>query len=368
MHALVFRFRSGLLFYLWGWFILLLVSGCSEEQTDSENLRFPDPGLTLASVEYKSVDDEIFFDATLEALHQSTVASETNARVVEVPFDVNDYVEKGQVIVRFRDTDQKALLSRTQASLSEAEARLVNDRMEYERAEKVFERNVISRAQMDSLTAAYESSKARVKAAEAEVKRANEQVEHTIIRAPFAGMVVERHIQVGETATIGQPLMTGLSLEHLRALVDIPQYHIAALRQHLRARIVLPDGRSIEASEIRIPPTADPESHSFRVLVNLPSEDLGVFPGTLVKVAFARGKTDRLVVPEQALVQRGEVTGLYIVDNNNRVTFRYVRAATRTAEGLISLVSGADAGEKVALDTVQAARVYKEQTPENGSL
>ncbi|MDH5737291.1 MAG: efflux RND transporter periplasmic adaptor subunit [Gammaproteobacteria bacterium] len=339
----------------------LLATGCSESDQAPASQPFSASGLDTALIERKSVAEEIFFDGTLEALHQSTVASETNARVMEVPFDVDDRVEKGQVIVRFRNTDQSALLSRAEAALSEAQARLTNDKMEYERAEKVFAKQLVSKAQLDSLKAAYDASEARVRAAQAEVRRAKEQLEHTVIRAPYSGLVVERHIEVGETATMGQPLMTGLSLEHLRAVVDIPQNHIAPLRQHRKARVILPNGQSVEASDIRIPPTANPESHSFRVLVDLPAGELGVYPGTLIKVAFVTGSVERLTAPLQALIQRGEVTGLYVIKDNERIVFQYVRTASKTRDGLVTLVSGAQPGQRVALDPIAAAIAYRRQ-------
>lgn len=338
-----------------------LLAACAEPAPESENIEFSPVELQTVVIQREEVDEEIVFDGTLEALHKSTVASETNARVIELPFDVDDYVEKGNVIVRFRDTEQKAQMSSAEAALSEAEARYTDARLEYERAEKLYARGLIPKAQMDSATAAYESARARVRAAEAGRKRAVEQLEHTVVRAPYSGIVVTRHIEVGETATVGQPLMTGLSLEHLRAVVEIPQQHIAPLRKHRKARVIFPDGRRVEASELRIPPTADAETHTFRVLVSLPPDDHGVYPGTLVKVAFVRGRMERLVVPSESVVRRGELTAVYVIEDDNRMRFRYLRVGSPTGDGLIPVLSGLTGGERVATDGVAAAVAYKRQ-------
>jgi len=344
---------------------VLLVS-CSEPSDETGGRKFAPPDLDTVAIEQEQVDDEIMFDGTLEALHQSTVASETNARVIELPFDVNDYVEKGQVIVRFRDTNQKAQVSSAEAALSEAQAQYTDAKAAFDRAAQLLDKKLIPQSQMDSATAAFESAKARVNAAEAGRKQAIEQLEHTVVRAPYSGIVVERHIEVGETATVGQPLMTGLSLEHLRAVVEIPQQHIAPLRVHRKARVILPGGTSINASELRIPPNADPSTHTFRVLVSLPPGDHGVFPGTLVKVAFVKGETERLAVPATALVRRGEVNGVYIVGPDNRISFRYLRTAMPTANGLVPVHSGVVAGERVATDPIAAGIAYKRQLANAG--
>lgn len=345
----------------------LILAGCSEPGKDKAAVKIAPVELDTVAVKREAVPDEIMFDGTLEALQQSTVASEINARVVELPFDVNDYVEKNQVIVRFRDTDQKARLSSAEAALKEARANFTDARLARDRAEQLLEKKMIPQSQMDSANAAFEAAQARVNATEAGVKQAQEQLDHTVVRAPYSGIVVSRHIEVGEMATVGQPLMTGLSLEHLRAVVEIPQQHIGPLRVHRKARVILPDGTSVDASELRIPPNADSTTHTFRVLVSLPSGDHGVFPGTLVKVAFVSGESDRLVLPEQAIVRRGEVTGVYVVADNGGLSFRYVRLATPTATHLVPVRSGIDAGEQVATDPVRAAIAYKKQQAAIGS-
>ncbi len=184
-----------------------------------------------------------------------------------------------------------------------------------------------------------------------------------MIRAPYAGIVVARHVQLGETVAPGRQLMTGLSLEHLRAVVEIPQQHIGPLRRHRKARVILPDGASVAAAELRIPPSADPSTHSFRVLVTLPPGEHGVFPGTLVKVAFVSGEEERVLIPPESIVRRGEVTGVYVVGADGRIGLRYLRVGTATADGRVPVLAGLAAGERVATDPIAAGIAYKQQSP-----
>lgn len=311
------------------------------------------------------VERETTLDAVLEAVNRSTVASQTRARVVEILFDVGDYVEKNAVIIRFRDTEQRAQLERVRAGLAEAAARLADAETGYTRVKEVHDRGLLPRAELDKAAADLDAARARVEAAQAAVTEANENLEHTLVRAPYSGIVVERHIELGETAVIGQALMTGLSLEHLRAVVDIPQHAIAPLRVHAKARTILPDGRSIVSTELRIPPNADPATHTFRVLVSLPVADYGVFPGMLVKVAFTSHVEQQLLVPAAVVVNRSEVTAVYVVDAQGSVSFRYVRVGTPAADGRIPILAGLVSGERVARDPIAAGVAYKQQA---GSL
>jgi RND family efflux transporter MFP subunit len=270
-------------------------------------------------------------------------------------------VEKGDVIIRFRDTEQLAQLERARAGLAEANARLTDAEAAYNRVKEVHDRGLLPKAELDKAAADLDAARARVEAAQAVVDEANEGMEHTVVRAPYSGIVVERHIELGETATVGQALMTGLSLEHLRAVVDIPQHAIAPLREQGKARIILPDGLSVVSTELRIPPNADPATHTFRVLVTLPIADYGVFPGMLVKVAYTSRMEEQLLVPAAAVVYRSEVTAVYVVDAGGNVGFRYVRAGTPAADGRIPILSGLVSGEQVALDPIAAGVAYKQR-------
>jgi hypothetical protein len=126
----------------------------------------------------------------------------------------------------------------------------------------------------------------------------------------------------------------------------------------------------IETRDLRIPPSADPQSHSFKVLVTVPEGDYGVFPGTLVKVAFVSGVQERLLVSAAAVARRGEVNGIYVikksqVEKDQRLEFRYVTLGKLTPDNRYPILSGAQAGERVALDPIAAARAYKTLADKN---
>lgn len=324
----------------------------------------PAADIKTLTLQPQNVDLETVLDGTLEAINRSTVASEVNARVVELPFDVNDYVKKGEVIVRFRDTDQREEVNRAEASLREAQARLNEAKLAYDRARDIYARKLIAKAQLDAAAAAYQSAQAREKAAEAALAQARERLEHTVVRAPYSGIVEERHIELGEMATVGTPLMTGLSLEHLRAVVDVPQSLIGPLREHHQARVLLPNGHGLNATEVRIPPVADPVTHTFHVKVTLPEGDHGLFPGTLVKVAFKRGSAQDLLVPASAVVHRSEVTAVYVQHPDKRLEFRQIRVGTARPDGSLPVLAGLAAGERVALEPIAAGIALKQQLAE----
>lgn len=339
-----------------------LLSACSDPAPPpSKEQAAPAIDLETLVVESARVPRETTFDGTVEALNQASVAAQTGGRVLELPYDVGDYVEKGEVITRLTGTEQRARSEAAEAALVEAQAQLSEAKLTYDRTREIYERKLIAKAQVDKDATGLASARARVEVAQAAAAEARQGLEYTVVRAPYSGVVVARQVQVGETVAPGQRLMTGVSLEHLRVVVEVPQSHIGPLREHRKARVILPSGTSLDAEALRIPPNADPATQTFRVLVTLPAGDHGVFPGTLVKVAFTSGEADRLLVPGDAVVRRGEVTGVYVV-GEEAVEFRYLRTGTPTADGRVPVLAGLSAGDRIAVDPVAATIAYKRRS------
>jgi RND family efflux transporter MFP subunit len=291
-------------------------------------------------------------DGTLEAVNQGTVASQTSGRVTEVLYDVNDFVPAGAVIVRLRATEQRSGQLQAEAALREADAREKEARTHYDRVVLMYDRKLVAKAALDEATAARDAAVARLAAAQAALTAAREGVAYTEIRAPYAGIVTQRHIEVGESVAPGTPLMSGLSLRYLRVVVDVPQSVVEQVRR-IRKGAVYVGGRRIEATKLTIFPQASTPSNTFRARLELPENAADLYPGMFVKVGFVIGEADRLLVPESAVVERGEVTSVYVVDAQNAISLRQLRLGQRFGDD-VEVLAGLRAGEHVALDPMAA--------------
>ncbi|HSP01528.1 MAG TPA: efflux RND transporter periplasmic adaptor subunit [Thioalkalivibrio sp.] len=315
----------------------------------------------MARAERQLMVQEQVMDGRVEAVQQATISAQTSGRIMELLFDVDDFVEAGAEIARLRDTEQRARLNQASASLREAQARFHEAQTDFERIRGIFERQLVSRAEMDRATAAQAAATARLEAARAAVAEAEEQVEYTRIRAPYAGIVTERFVEVGESVSPGQPIIAGISLEFLRVTSEVSQRHIQTVRELGRARVFHDGTTAVEAEDLTFFPYADPATNTFRVRVELPHGTEGLFPGMFVKVAFAVGERERLVIPASAVVYRSEMVGVYVVDEAERVSLRQVRVGRVQDGDMIEVLSGLEAGEQVALDPVRATLYFKEQ-------
>ncbi len=311
------------------------------------------PPLASVTVQAERALLERPVDGIIEAVNQATVSAQTTGRVAQILFDVNDFVPAGAVIIRLRGTEQRAGLQQSEAGLTEAKARNEEAKANFQRIADMYQRRVVSKSQYDQALANRDAAGARLAAAEAGMTSAREGVGYTEITSPYAGVVTKRLVEVGELVTPGRPLMTGLSLRDLRVSLNVPQSVVAAVRRIGKAA-VYDGGKRVEASHITIFPEAAAPSSTFRARIDLPPNAADLSPGMYVKVGLVVGDTERLLVPRSALVERSEVTAVYVVGAQNTTELRYVRTGHLFGDR-IEILSGLSPGERVATDPVAAS-------------
>lgn len=319
--------------------------------------------LASAPVTYRAIPREFQLDGVIEAAHQATVSAQTQGQIEALFFDVDDFVAAGTVIVRIKDTEHRARLAQATAELDSASATLVHAREEFSRVKELYQKQTASESAMDKAIAEVKNAQARVEAATAALGQAEEQLAYTQVRAPYAGLVTQRHVQVGEMANPGQPLMTGVSLHQLRVAVDVPQILMPAIRAGQGARIQLPSAKPVQPVHLTIFPFADPGSNTFKVRLDLPEDLPDLYPGMFVKTSFITGENPELVIPKAAVVQRSEVSGTYVL-KEGKVVFRQIRLGRDLGDSLVVL-GGLTEGERVALDPIAAVKVLKAQALES---
>jgi RND family efflux transporter MFP subunit len=329
---------------------LALLAGCGDSHPQA-NIAAAPP-LDSIVIEPARTPLERRLDGNIEAVNQGTVAAQTSGRVDAIFYDVNDFVPAGAVIVRLRATEQRAGLLQAEASLREAMARETEAQTNHKRIADMYDRKMVAKAMLDQATAARDAAVARLAAARAEVQSAREGVAYTEIRAPYAGIVARRHIEVGETVSPGTPIMSGLSLQYLRVTVDVPQSIVEQVRRIKKAAVYV-NGQRIEATKLTVFPEAAAPSNTFRARLQLPENAADLYPGMFVKVGFVVGEADRLLVPQRTLVERSEVTAVYVVNTDGSVSLRQIRPGHRF-EDKLEVLAGLSAGERVALDPVSA--------------
>jgi len=345
----------------------------TENDTSTKNSKTAqDEQLATLTAQQASLPKIMKLDGQVESVQKATISAQTSGTIEQLFYDVDDFVKKGSVIARIRAKNQKAgleqakaQLEQSKANISEAKARQKEANAEYERIKKVYDRQLISRSQYDNAQAAKEAASARLeaanaalKAAEANVSRAGEQLGYTEIRAPYSGLVTARLVEQGESVNVGTPLMSGISLDKLRVVFMMPQSQVNAARDYNQAAVFL-DKKKIAVKRLIFFPYADAATNAFRVRAELKKTKVDLYPGMFVKVAVTVGETKQLTIPESAVAYRSEVTGVYVIDDENKPRLRQVRLGRKSDDGKIQILAGLNDGEKIAQNPTEAAVYFK---------
>ena len=301
--------------------------------------------LVTATVELREIELTYPAEGVVEAVKQATLAAQAPGRVVEVRADAGDAVKQGQLLMRIDAREAAESYAASQATLANAKAH-------FERTKNLYEQKFISRAALDKAEADYRAARAGSGAAAASAS-------HASIVSPLTGFVAQRHAERGEMATPGSPLITVYDPKGLRVISSIPQYKLAEVRASLRAKIEFPgSGKWIDAVKVEVLPAADPRTHTVQARAYLPAslpDGLnGIIPGIFARAHFVTGSAKKLLVPAAAVLRRGEVTAVYVIDEKNAARLRQVRLSEPLAGGFHEVLAGLSAGEKVALDPVKA--------------
>jgi RND family efflux transporter MFP subunit len=311
------------------------------------------PPLDTITVAPRPFAQSVAVEATVEAVRQATLGSQVAGRIVELPVKAGDTVRAGQVLARIDARAADAAVAASRSQLAEAEANLANAKRVNERNKALAAQKFVSQAAVDQSESAYQAALAQVEAVRANAGSAAVARDWTTIVAPYAGVVGETLAELGDMATPGKPIVTVFDPREMRAVASVPQATVAKAKLD-GARVDLPGlATTLTPARATVVPLADAKSHTTRVRFDLPPV-AGLAPGQYARVRLPVGVATMLAVPGSALVRRGEVTGVYVIDATGAPRLRQVRTGERVGDDEIEILAGLSGGETIAANPVAA--------------
>ncbi len=299
-------------------------------------------------------------DGVLQSVKQSTVAAQVGGNVVALLVKAGDRVRSGQPLARLDPREPQAGVARADAAVAQALAALTAAQQSADRTRELRAQNFISQAALDSALTQLAAAQAGLAQAQAERRQALLVSGHAEVTAPFAGVVLTTHVEVGDLAVAGRPVLTLYEPGALRAVVQVPVSRALLASGAREVLIELPDGRTVAPVQRQPLPSTDAVSQTVEWRLPLSAADsAGAHPGQSVRVHFrgpAPAQTaDRkgaLSAPASAVLRRGELTAVYAVDNGQFV-LRPVRSGA-TLGDRVELLAGVQEGQVIAVDAVRA--------------
>ncbi|HET7096882.1 MAG TPA: efflux RND transporter periplasmic adaptor subunit [Casimicrobiaceae bacterium] len=307
-----------------------------------------------AIAEYKDVSRIAAAEGVVEAVRQSTLAAQVVGRIVALNVRAGDAVRAGQVLVQIDPRSAAQAEAASQSQVREARANLANARAKYERSRQLFAQKFISQAAFDQAETEYVAAQEQTSAAVANAGQAATSKTYTTITAPYAGVVASTEVEVGDMATPGKALLTLFDPRELRVTATLPQAVLAQARLDAPVTVEIPTlSRTLLSRGAIVVPIADTRAHTTRVRLALP-ESAGLLPGQYARAQFVTGRTHALAIPVSAVLRRSEVTAVYVLDLTGAARLRQVRLGEPAGDGLVEVLAGLEAGERVSLEPVRA--------------
>lgn len=319
-------------------------------------------------VQAQRVGAAIELDAVIQPVKQSTLAAQVAGRVAVLSVKPGDKVRAGQVLAAIDDRETAAGVQRSQAQVVQADAELRNARLQLERTRDLRDKGFVSQAALDTAETQFKGASAARDAASAAALQSGISQGFTRVTAPYDGWVLQTHVEAGDLAVPGRPLLTVYAPQPLRAVVQVPASRVALVRGAGQVQVQLgsEQGESwVEPVGRSAVPAADPISQTAEWRFELaPQHSSGLLPGQQTRIRFAqetgRETGVRVLVPQSAIVRRGELTAVYGVVNT-AFALRAVRLGADQGVHGVEVLTGVQPGDVIALDAIRAG--FAKATP-----
>ncbi len=336
-------------------FSLLLLFGCKDKVKPgtAEVKRQAVTGVTLAEVHPAQVDEYYETSGTVRAKTISVIASRVMGTVTSVKVKEGDRVHAGQVLMTIDDRD---VAQRVKAAEKTVEAAKQNKSLmdiTYQRYKNLHDEKAISQQEIDQIETQKKVSDMEYERAKAMLAEAQIYHGFTRISAPTSGVVTEKKIELGSMAVPGMPILTIEDNSYFRIEANVDERLSGKLKIGMPVDVIIDSiGQEAKGRITEIIPAVDPMSRTFLIKIDLKMPSLKT--GLYGKVLIPEGKREAILVPQKAIVEKGQLVGVYVVDDKGVITYRLIKAGKKYGEQ-IEVLSGLNGGEKIIVDGVEKA-------------
>lgn len=371
------RIRAGLASMV----AMLALSACGSKPTHPQAAPATVTGVNLETVHLHKWPSEYDAVGTVRSAASSVLGAQVSGTVREIRVKPGDRVRRGEVLAVLDDRSLRAQLGSAEAGVEAGKAGLIESEnvleaaaaqrklaeVTYRRYQELLGRNSVTRQEFDGAEAGYKSAVANEAAAAARKAQIEAQSRETLsqresaqtafsysrIVSPLDGVVTAKSVDAGTLVMPGAPILTVEDPAHYRLEASVPEELIS--RVHLGQPAHVTTGRGeFPGTVVEVMPAADPASRTFVVKVALPAAS-SCRSGEYGTAAFPAGESEALTVPRAALVEHGQLEGVYVIGVDGLAEYRLVKTG-KTVGDRVEILSGLSDGELVATSHVDRVR------------
>jgi RND family efflux transporter MFP subunit len=328
---------------------VLLFSSCGDGNKKQITDSAPAVKVSVSSALQENGNPFLMASGKIEALKSANLSTRIMGHVDKIHVQVGDKVRNGQLLLSINNADLSAKLAQATAGITEAKAAFKNAEKDFDRYTNLFNENSASQKELDDVTGNYTMANARLEAARQMKNEVNAQFSYANIKAPFNGVVTNRFINVGDMANPGMPLLEVEAPGNFQVMAMVPESEISQITAGIEVDVVLKSlNKTVKGKVVEISTSAKNTGGQYLVKVVLHKTGVNILSGMYATVQFPieKGATSQAVfVPLDALVKRGQLSGIYTVSQSNTALLQWLRLG-RTFDDKVEVLSGLSADEQ----------------------
>jgi RND family efflux transporter MFP subunit len=329
-----------------------LVTGCSRGNSNSETPEIEGKvplKVQTCVVQVEKDAQSVTLSGFTEPIRRSTPSARIMAKVIEAVFHEGDRVEAGRTLIHLDTRDLLARKRQARAALDTASTALDVALMNLERMNNLQKSGTVSRQQLEAAQVGHAQANAAAAGARSAVDELDVNLSYAGARAPFKGVIVRKMVEKGNMVTPGQPLFIIEDDSRLRVIAPVGTDLAAGLKpgQELPVRM---GGESVQGRIEGVVPSGATEAPGLRVQLIIDNAGHRFRAGTLavVEIPLAGSKVERILIPRGALVERGRLTGAYVVTKDKEARLHWLILDEKPG-AMVNVLSGLHEGDRIIL-------------------
>jgi len=331
----------------------ILFISCGKDKKELTNTEAP-IAVKVSGISADNQSEFVMASGKIEAENSANVSTRMMGYVTKINVKVGQKVNAGQLLVSINNTDLQAKKAQVDASILQATAGYNNAKKDYERFVALFAQQSASQKELDDMTSRYEMAKASLEGAKQMRNEVMAQFNYSNITAPFSGVVTNTFVKEGDMANPGMPLVSIEGTNQMQVTAMVSESDITAIQNGMKAKVLVKStNEEFSGTVTEVSSSAKNTGGQYLVKLNLSKVDKKVLAGMFVNVQFpilnktkeTSNSTDKVVVPESALVHQGQLTGIYTIGNENTAILRWLRVG-KTYGNQVEVLSGLNSNEQ----------------------
>ncbi|PKP44559.1 MAG: efflux RND transporter periplasmic adaptor subunit [Bacteroidetes bacterium HGW-Bacteroidetes-13] len=330
-------------------FVLVFLFSCADDPKKPENIK---PVLvTVSKVTSGNTAAFITASGKIESENSAEISTRMMGYVHKIHVKTGQQVKKGQLLVSINNADLQAKKAQAEAGVLQATASYNNAKKDYDRFVNLFQQQSASQKELDDKTARFEMAKAGLESAKQMKNEVVAQFTYANITAPFSGVITQTFVKDGDMATPGMPLISMEGMSKMQVAAMVSEEDISNIKKGMNAAVLIKSlNKEMTGKVSEVSQSAKNTGGQYLVKISLDKMDAEIRSGMFVNVQFPlthqtdNKQTIKILVPENALVRQGQLTGIYTVGNDNTAILRWLRVGNVYGNQM-EVLSGLSVGE-----------------------